>query len=78
MVQIIRKPALGAGRAHPIGEGGEELVALVRGLEHQYDAVAGAESRGNLVAEPAELPSADELGAEFERFLAEREGDGGA
>ncbi|MBL1097133.1 PAC2 family protein [Streptomyces coffeae] len=60
-----------------ISEGDEELVALVRGLEHQYDAVAGAETRGNLVAEPAELPSADELGAEFERFLAEREGEGG-
>ncbi|MFE7119855.1 PAC2 family protein [Streptomyces sp. NPDC057654] len=60
-----------------IGEGDEELVALVRGLEHQYDAVAGSEARGNLVAEPVELPSAEELGAEFERFLADREGDGG-
>ncbi|MEW2577654.1 PAC2 family protein [Streptomyces syringium] len=60
-----------------IAEGDEELVALVRGLEHQYDAVAGSETRGNLVAEPVELPSADELGAEFERFLADREGDGG-
>lgn len=60
-----------------IGEGDEELVSLVRGLEHQYDAVAGAETRGNLVAEPVELPSADELGAQFERFLADREGDGG-
>ncbi|MFI0819820.1 PAC2 family protein [Streptomyces sp. NPDC021098] len=60
-----------------VSEGDDELVALVRGLEHQYDAVAGAESRGNLVAEPAELPSADELGAEFERFLAEREGESG-
>jgi hypothetical protein len=59
-----------------ISEGDEELVALVRGLEHQYDAVAGAETRGNLVAEPADLPSADEIGREFERFLAEREGDG--
>lgn len=58
-----------------IGEGDEELVTLVQGLEHQYDAVAGAETRGNLVAEPADLPSADELGREFERFLAEREGD---
>ncbi|GGT96076.1 PAC2 family protein [Streptomyces violascens] len=58
-----------------IGEGDEELVSLVQGLEHQYDAVAGAESRGNLVAEPADLPSAEELGREFERFLAEREGD---
>ncbi|MFD6424496.1 PAC2 family protein [Streptomyces sp. NPDC060198] len=58
-----------------IGEGDEELVALVEGLEHQYDAIAGSETRGNLVAEPVDLPSADEIGLEFERFLAEREGD---
>ncbi|MER6912843.1 PAC2 family protein [Streptomyces sp. NPDC000594] len=58
-----------------IGEGDAELVALVQGLEHQYDALAGAETRGSLVAEPADLPSADEIGQEFERFLAEREGD---
>lgn len=58
-----------------LGEGNEELVALVRGLENQYDAAAGAQSRGNLVAEPSQLPSADELAREFERFLAEREGD---
>ncbi|MFD7977705.1 PAC2 family protein [Streptomyces sp. NPDC059071] len=58
-----------------IGEGDEELIALVQGLEHQYDAMAGAETRGSLVAEPVDLPSADELGREFERFLAEREGD---
>ncbi|MFD5425675.1 PAC2 family protein [Streptomyces sp. NPDC127084] len=58
-----------------IGEGDEELVTLVRGLEHQYDAIAGAETRGSLVAEPVDLPSADEIGREFERFLAEREGD---
>lgn len=57
-------------------EGGdEELVALVQGLENQYDAADGARTRGNLVAEPVELPSAEELGREFERFLAEREGD---
>ncbi|GHA82362.1 PAC2 family protein [Streptomyces termitum] len=59
-----------------IGQGDEELVALVQGLEHQYDAVAGAETRGSLVAEPVDLPSADEIGREFERFLAEREGEG--
>ncbi|WP_062211289.1 proteasome assembly chaperone family protein [Streptomyces sp. NBRC 109706] len=60
-----------------LAEGETDLVAVVRGLEQQYDAVAGAATRGNLVAEPAELPSADELGEVFERFLAEREdGDG--
>ncbi|WP_069811874.1 PAC2 family protein [Streptomyces sp. TP-A0874] len=60
-----------------ISEGNDELVSLVRGLENQYDAVAGAESRGNLVAEPSQLPSAEEIGQEFERFLAEREGETG-
>ncbi|MFF2408556.1 PAC2 family protein [Streptomyces sp. NPDC058092] len=58
-----------------IDQGDEELVSLVQGLEHQYDALAGSETRGNLVAEPVDLPSADEIGLEFERFLAEREGD---
>ncbi|WSA95571.1 PAC2 family protein [Streptomyces sp. NBC_01795] len=60
-----------------LAEGDEDLVSVVRGLEQQYDAVAGAETRGNLVAEPTELPSADELGAVFEQFLADREGEGG-
>ncbi|MER6329995.1 PAC2 family protein [Streptomyces sp. NPDC014983] len=58
-----------------IQEGDEELTALVQGLEHQYDAAAGAETRGNMLAEPVEIPSADEIGREFERFLAEREGE---
>lgn len=61
-----------------LAEGDDELVSVVRGLEQQYDALAGAEARGSLVAEPAELPSAEEIGADFERFLAEREGEGGA
>lgn len=56
-----------------LGEGDSELVAVVRGLEQQYDALAGADSRGSLIAEPSELPSADELGEVFERFLADRE-----
>jgi hypothetical protein len=56
-----------------LAEGDEDLVSVVRGLEQQYDAMAGAETRGSLVAETSELPSADELGAVFERFLAERE-----
>lgn len=61
-----------------LAAGDEDLVAVVQGLEQQYDALAGAETRGSLVAEPTELPSADELGAVFEQFLAEREsGPGG-
>jgi hypothetical protein len=58
-----------------IREGDDELTSLVQGLEHQYDAAAGAETRGNMLAEPLEIPSADEIGREFEQFLAEREGD---
>ncbi|MGD9481799.1 PAC2 family protein [Streptomyces sp. TRM70308] len=60
-----------------LADGDGELAAVVRGLEQQYDAIAGSATRGNLVAEPAELPSADELGAVFERFLADREREGG-
>ncbi|MFY1676426.1 MULTISPECIES: PAC2 family protein [unclassified Streptomyces] len=58
-----------------VKQGNEELTALVQGLEHQFDAAAGSETRGNMLAESLEIPSADELGREFERFLAEREGD---
>ncbi|WP_255952544.1 PAC2 family protein [Streptomyces odontomachi] len=58
-----------------VQEGDEDLVTLVQGLEHQYDAAAGAEARGNMLAEPVDIPSADEIGQQFERFLAEREGD---
>ncbi|TDC73470.1 proteasome assembly chaperone family protein [Streptomyces hainanensis] len=56
-----------------LAEGDSELVAVVRGLEQQYDAMAGVATRGSLVAESVDLPSADELGEVFERFLAERE-----
>jgi PAC2 family len=59
-----------------VEEGDAELVSVVRGLETQYDALAGSQSRDNLIAEAAELPSADDLAAEFERFLADREDDG--
>ena len=58
-----------------IAEGDGELRSAVAGLEQQYDAVAGAANRENLLAEPADLPSADELGRAFEEFLAEQ-GDG--
>jgi predicted ATP-grasp superfamily ATP-dependent carboligase len=49
----------------------EELTELVRGLEAQYDAfVAGRAA--NPLANAGPLPTADELGAELERFLAEQ------
>lgn len=51
----------------------DEVTAVVRALEQQYDAVVRGRQRANLLdAEDGSLPTADELGAELERFLAER------
>jgi predicted ATP-grasp superfamily ATP-dependent carboligase len=55
-------------------EGNDEVEKVVRALEQQYDAFAGAAERDNLLAESQDMPTADELGAQFERFLAEQEG----
>jgi hypothetical protein len=56
-----------------LSQGDGELLSAIRGMEGQYDAVAGSESRESLLAESVELPSADELGRQFEQFLAEHE-----
>lgn len=50
-------------------EASEEAAAVVKALETQYDAAAGAISRGSLLA--GSVPSGEELGAEVEQFLAE-------
>jgi hypothetical protein len=56
--------------------GAEEIAAAVAALESQYDAVLRGQGR-NLLAEGAtRLPTADELGAELERFLAGQTGSG--
>ncbi|GGV06322.1 hypothetical protein GCM10010182_26090 [Actinomadura cremea] len=55
-------------------EGNDEVEKVVRALEQQYDAFAGAAERDNLLAESQDMPTADELGAQFERFLAEQDG----
>ncbi|REE95383.1 proteasome assembly chaperone family protein [Thermomonospora umbrina] len=55
--------------------GNDEVEKVVQALEQQYDAFAGATERESLLAEENDMPTADELGAEFERFLAERGGD---
>ncbi|MGH8869649.1 MAG: proteasome assembly chaperone family protein [Actinomycetes bacterium] len=54
-----------------------EVRSVVEGLERQYDAYVSARSQGGLLAQPSDMPSADELGAELERFLAQqtRRGD---
>lgn len=56
----------------------EDVRAVVHALEQQFDSFARQTGRANLLAEPTQLPTADEIGAEFEAFLAERaRGDDG-
>jgi len=55
-------------------EGSDEVSEVVQALEQQYDAfAAGADS---VADEPEHMPTAEELGAQFERFLAEQQGRG--
>ncbi len=56
-------------------EGSDEIAELVQALERQYDAFAEASQDGGSLAEQAaNMPTAEELGAQFERFLAEQQG----
>ncbi len=50
----------------------DEVRELVGALEEQYDAFARNLGRTSLLAQSSDLPTADELGAEFERFLAQQ------
>ncbi|WP_018214878.1 proteasome assembly chaperone family protein [Salinispora vitiensis] len=51
----------------------EDAAALVQALEEQYDAFARGRGQPNLLNTGSEaLPTAEELGAELERFLAEQ------
>lgn len=51
-------------------EGNDEVQAVVAALEQQYDAFVQGQGSPNLWAtESSEIPSADQLGAEFENFL---------
>ncbi len=49
-----------------------EVAELVQGLEAQYDA-AIAQNGENLLADGEEMPTAEELAAQFEQFLAEQQ-----
>jgi predicted ATP-grasp superfamily ATP-dependent carboligase len=57
-------------------DGSEEVSEVVRALEQQYDAFAAGGDGGLLADEPEHMPTAEELGAQFERFLAEQQGRG--
>jgi proteasome assembly chaperone (PAC2) family protein len=52
-------------------EASSEVAQVVEALERQYDAFMTAQENRSLLARDEELPSGDEIGAEFERFLAQ-------
>lgn len=53
----------------------DEVRTVVEGLERQYDAFHRAEEAGsNLLAEDQPIPTGEEIGAQFERFLAGLDG----
>jgi predicted ATP-grasp superfamily ATP-dependent carboligase len=52
----------------------EEVMKVVKALEQQYDAFAGSVERDTLLAQEQQMPTAEELAAQFERFLAEQDG----
>ena len=56
-------------------EGSLEVAQVVTALERQYDAFVAAQENRSLLARDEELPSGEELGAEFERFLAQHAED---
>ncbi|MBO3096176.1 proteasome assembly chaperone family protein [Cellulomonas dongxiuzhuiae] len=53
-------------------EGSTEVAAVVHALEEQYDAFTRSVGRTSLLAQATDLPTAEEIGAELERFLAEQ------
>jgi hypothetical protein len=62
-------------------EESDEITAVVRALEQQYDTfLEGRQQRNLLATDLSDLPTADEIGAEFEAFLKdvtdEDQGDG--
>jgi predicted ATP-grasp superfamily ATP-dependent carboligase len=50
-----------------------ENTAVVSALEQQYDAFTAAREGTDLLGGSGEVPSAEEIGAEFERFLADQD-----
>lgn len=55
--------------------GSDDVAEVVRSLEQQYDAFT-AEHEDLLAGHPERMPTADELAAQFEQFLAEQQNGG--
>ncbi len=57
-------------------EGSEEVAQVIAALERQYDTYLEGRERPSLLAtDVSELPSAEEIGAEFEQFLRDIDDD---
>lgn len=72
--------AAGLNRAEIAQEvaGSDEVAQVVAALERQYDTfIEGLQKPSLLATDVSELPSADEIGAEFEQFLRKVSEDGG-
>lgn len=54
--------------------GSDELSRMLQGLEERYDAYMAGSTLATPIIHTGDLPSADELAAELERFLASRPG----
>jgi hypothetical protein len=54
--------------------GSDELSRMLQGLEERYDAYMAGSTLAMPIIHTGDLPSADELAAELERFLASRPG----
>jgi hypothetical protein len=50
-----------------------ENTAVVAALEQQFDSFQAAREENGLLGDAGQVPSAEELGAEFERFLADQD-----
>lgn len=55
--------------------GSEELSRMLEGLEERYDSYMAGSTLATPIIHTGDLPSADELAAELERFLATRPGE---
>ncbi|MFT4052722.1 MAG: PAC2 family protein [Microbacterium sp.] len=56
-------------------EGNQELTAMLHALEERYDAYMAGSTLAQPIIHTGDLPSADELAAELEQFLADRRAD---
>lgn len=57
--------------------GSEQAIKVVEALERRYDDEVSAQGRTSLLADDQPVPTAEEIGAEIERFLFEQDHEAG-